>query len=270
MNSLSEPLYVNSPKNSKLLFYGKILVDTDSFSVTCEGKNVSLNPKEYKLLLFFLKYPNHVLSYEAIIDGIWEADKYPTHSSIRSHIKGLRKAFKKVNDSEDIIENIHGLGYRLNPIKETQSSNPLVSPPLSVMTDLLQEKAIEYVVITEEFIIEYISPNLQDYCDYPEVLQVGIRAEDAFPEFVGYEDIFKKVMNKEDDNFAVKGIARAANPNRPEYINFHVVFDASKSLNKIESKLLFVFFEDASENMIYKQRLVQIENELYLSLGVAK
>jgi DNA-binding winged helix-turn-helix (wHTH) protein len=268
MNYLGEPPYVNPPKKSKLISYGKILVDTDSCRVTYEDVIINLLPKEYHLLVLFLKYPNHVLSYEVIIDRLWELDKIPSHSSIRSHIKMVRKAFKQAHVSEDIIETVHGLGYRLKPLQKKQSSNPIISPPLSVMTGLLQAKAIEYVVINEEFIIEYISPNLQDYCDYPEVLQVGIKAEDAFPEFVGFENIFKKVMNKENDNFAVKGIARSANLNRPEYINFYVAIDASRSLDKIEDKLLFIFFEDASETMLYKQRLVQRENELYLRLEV--
>lgn len=268
MNYLSEPPYVNPPKKSKLISYGKIVVDTDSCIVTYEGAIIDLLPKEYQLLLLFLKYPNHVLSYEVIIDSLWELDKTPSHSSIRSHIKKLRKAFKKAHASEDIIENVHGLGYRLKPLQKKTSNNPIISPPISVMTGLIQAKAIEYVAINEKFIIECISPNLQDYCDYPEVLQVGIKAEDAFPEFVGFEDILKKVMNQEYENFAVKGIARSANPNRPEYINFYLVFDASISLEKIKGKFLFIFFEDASEAMLYKQRIVQRENESYLSLEV--
>jgi DNA-binding winged helix-turn-helix (wHTH) protein len=268
MTYLCELTYLNPPKTSQLISYGNIVVDTDSCTVTYEGTIIDLLPKEYHLLVLFLKHPNHVLSYEFIIDRLWKIDKTPSHSSIRSHIKMIRKAFKQAKASEDIIETVHGLGYRLKPFLKKQFSNPIISPPISVMTDLLQAKAIEYAVINEDFIIKYISQNLQDYCDYPEVLQVGIEAAAAFPEFVGFEDIFQKVMNQEYDNFAVKGIARAANPNRPEYIDFYLVFDASRSLDEIEGKLLFIFFEDASENMFYKQRLVQIENELYLNLEV--
>lgn len=268
MNSLDKQNSINFPKNLKIISYGKIVVDTDSCTVTYKGAIIDLLPKEYQLLLLFLKYPNHVLSYEVIIERLWGIDKVPSHSSIRSHIKRLRKAFKQANAPEDIIETVHGLGYRLKPFPKKQSSNPIIFPTLSVMTGLIQAKAIEYVVLNKEFIIEYISPSLPAYCDYPEVLQVGIKAEDAFPEFVGFENIFKKVMNQEYENFAVKCIARAANPNRPEYINFYLVLDASKNLDRRESNLLFIFFEDASETMIYRQRIVQRENESYLSLEV--
>lgn len=266
MNSIGEPTYVNPPKNSQLISYGKILVDTDSCRVTYDGAIIDLLPKEYQLLVLFLQYPNHVLSYEVIIDSIWEIDKIPSHSSIRSHIKRVRKAFKQANASEEVIETVHGLGYRLKPLAKAKSANSIISPSLSVIKGFLKAKEVEYVAITENFIIKDISPGLSDYCDYPEVLKVGIKAEEAFPELVGFEGIFEEVLHKKRKDFQVKGIARTANPNRPEYINLYIVYDESKSPDKIEDNLLFVFFEDASENMAYKQKIVQLENESYLSL----
>lgn len=268
MNSVCEPPYLNNPKNSQFISYGKILVDTDSYQVTYDGEIVDLLPKEYQLLLLFLNYPNHVLSYEIIIDKIWKIDKIPTHNSIRTHIKRVRKAFKQANAPEDIIETVHGLGYRLKPLEKGNSTNSIISPSIDLMKGLLRAKGVEYVVINSKLIIRYVSPGLRDYCDYPEFLKVGSKAEYAFPEFVGLEDVFHNVLTKEDyKNFEIKGIARTANPNRPEYINFSVVVDNSKSQdNQKEEKLLFIFFEDASETMNYKQRLVQIENEFYLRL----
>lgn len=93
---------IHQPLNSQVISYGKILVDTNSCRVTYDGQIITLLPKEYKLLLLFLSYPNHVLSYEIIVDKLWEVEKFPTPSSIRSHIKGLRKAFQKING--DVIE----------------------------------------------------------------------------------------------------------------------------------------------------------------------
>ncbi|HEY9610681.1 winged helix-turn-helix domain-containing protein, partial [Allocoleopsis sp.] len=61
--------------NAQALSYGKILVDTDCCKVTYDGQIVTLLPKEYNLLVLFLKYPNHVLSYEVIIDRLWNLIK---------------------------------------------------------------------------------------------------------------------------------------------------------------------------------------------------
>lgn len=270
MSIVPEPIRRNSPLNSKVISYGRVLVDTDSCKVTYDGENITLLPKEYKLLLLFLKYPNHVLSYEFIVDKLWDFDKTPTPSSIRSHIKGLRKAFKAIDDSAKIIETVHGLGYRLQTLKEEKLTRSIISPSISVMRDLLQAKALEYMVINDKLIIQYISRSLPDYCDYPEFLQVGVKAENAFPELVGLERIFKKILDKECNRFEVKSIARAANPKRPEYINFYVIREDLKNSDISSDQLLFIFFEDASEQMFYKQRVVQMENEWYLRLEIEK
>lgn len=262
MSAVVQASHINHSSNSQVISYGRISINIDSCEVTYDNQIVPLNPKEYQLLLLFLRYPNHVLSYEVIIDKLWEASKYPTQGNIRSHIKGLRKAFKKIDESAQIVETVHGLGYRLKSLKKEKLTHPIISPSLGVMKDFLKAKAIEYIVIDEKFIIKYISPNLADYCDYPELLQVEIHAGEAFPEFIGLENVFQKIINQECNNFEIKGIARAVNPNRPEYINLYVVSNNVQD----QSKLLFIFFEDASEQMIYKQRLVQLENETYLML----
>ncbi len=250
---------------------GNILVDTDSRTVNYGSEIVNLHRKEYELLLLFLNHPNHVLSYEVIIDKLWDFDRIPTHSSIRSHIRSLRKAFKKVNFNEEIIETVHGIGYRLNSlIKKQKELMTEISPSLSVMKKFLKAQAIEYLVIDENFLIKSMSPLLDDYCDYPESLQVGIDARHAFAEFIGFEEAFDKVRNKECDRFEVQGIARSCNPKRPEYINFYAIAEDSTQQDLSGKRLLFIFFEDASEQMIYKQRLVQIENETYLLLESAR
>lgn len=260
---------INSSLNTQILSYGKISIDTASCTVTYDNEIIDLYPKEYDLIVLFLKYPNHVLSYEFIVDKIWEIDKFPTPGNIRTHIKGLRKAFKEVNSSEEIIETVHGIGYRLKPLKTfKECKNPIISPSLSIMKGFFQAKAIEYLVINEQFIIQYISPGLNDYCDYPEFLKIGIKAEEVFPEFIGLEEGFEKILNQELDNLEIKGIARSANANRPEFINFYVMREDSQNQEKKQDKLLFVFFEDASEHMSYRQRLVQLENTMYLMLEI--
>ena len=250
-----------------MLSYGKILVDTFACRVTYDGIIISLLPKEYQLLSLFLKHPHHVLSYEFIVDQIWEIGKIPTPNSIRSHIKSLRKAFKEANVSKEIIETVHGIGYRLNPLEKDKSA---ILPSPSVVKKIIKAKAIEYVVFNEKSIIEYLSPGLIDYCDYPEFLKVDNKADLAFPEFIGLEEVFEKIITQDYNNYEIKGIAKSSNPKRPEYINMYIMLDDSKKLAKKANKLLFVFFEDASEQMFYKQRLVQLENESYLMLEVER
>lgn len=249
-----------------MLVYDQLVIDTESHIVTYDDTTVDLNHKQYCLLKLFLEYPNHVLTYDVIAGNIWDLERTPTPGNLRSHIKGLRKSLRDANCKEDIIETVHGIGYRL---KKTNIKNPNKSaklPPPYVMKNFLASQSIEYLSIDRDLIIQNISEGVVNYSDYPEFIKIGMPLQEGFPEFIGVEDILLKVITKEYESFELKGIARAANPNRPEYINFHVVNDESQQGGGLEKNRLFIFFENASEYMIYKQRFVQRENETYLLL----
>ncbi|WP_193869142.1 winged helix-turn-helix domain-containing protein [Planktothrix mougeotii] len=251
----------------KMLIHGSITVNKNSCTVTYYAQIVCLLPKEYKLLVLFLEYPNHVLTYEMIVDQLWDLDRVPSANGIRSHIKGLRKAFRKVNNTIEIIETVHGMGYRLNPVllKQEDSETLCSLPPPPILKDFLQTKAIEYCILDQQFFLQYISPSLIEYCDYPESLKIGSYVGDSFPELIGFEEILAKVITKEEPNLEIQGVARSVNPKRPAYVNFYVMAnqDVHWPSNHHEP-LLFIFIEDASEKMSYKQRITQLENEMSL------
>lgn len=248
-----------------ILDYNGIVADQDSLTVTYKGKIVDLRPKEYSILLLLLSHPDRVFTYTDIVDSLWSFDKIPTEGSIRSHIKAVRKAFRKVGATENIIENVHGVGYRLkisNKILDfIQNFIPALSP---VFHNFITSKAIEYLAIAEDLTIESISPNLFKYCDYPEWLQVGISVVEPFPEFIGLEETLDKIRTQEMSHFSIQGIARNFNQKELEYLNFYIVAEGSQTEESSEQRLLYIFFEDVSEQMMYKQRAIQQDHEANL------
>jgi len=90
------------------------------------GKELKLTPKEYNLLELFLRNPSRVYSRTQIVDHLWNFDDPPLEESVKAHIKGLRQKLKKVG-AVDWIENIYGLGYRLNPQVSNKSYQPTES-----------------------------------------------------------------------------------------------------------------------------------------------
>lgn len=243
-----------------MLTYGEVALNSESFITTYREQEIKLNPKEYKLLEIFLRYPSHVLSYEAIIDRVWQGESVPTYGCVRTHIKRIRKAFKAAGYPSEIIENIHGLGYRLKPLAATDGA--VIRPSATVLQRFFSVKAIEYLVIDGQQAVRYLSPGVVHYSDYPQELQVGACIGQGFPEFVGLEETLGKVLSQKQESFEIKGIGRNQNPERPEYINFYVIADR----DAIPRKQLFIFFEDASEQMHSRQRLVQRSNETMLLL----
>ncbi|MGD1907963.1 MAG: helix-turn-helix domain-containing protein [Leptolyngbyaceae cyanobacterium] len=219
-----------------------------------------LNPKEYALLELFIRYPTHVLSYDAIIDRVWEGDSIPTRSCIRTHIKRLRRAFNAVDYPGEIVENVHGLGYRLAPLSTSETG--VIRPPAGVLQRFFKSKAIEYLVLDDHQIVQYLSPGVTQYSDDPTEVKLNEAASDGFPEFVGLEDTFQEILDGERDSFELHGVGKGTNSARPDYINFYAVGDRDTQL----ANRLFIFFEDASDQMRSRQRLVQRSNETMLLL----
>ena len=96
------------------LQFKDIELDPSAHKVWKAGKPVHLLPKDFALLEFFMRYPQEVLSSEAIVQRVWSFDSDVTAGAVRTSILRLRK---KLDDSDDedssFIENVRKIGYRL-------------------------------------------------------------------------------------------------------------------------------------------------------------
>lgn len=235
-------------------------LDPDACEVSYGGNTLRLYPKEYELLKLFFDYPRHVLSPSVIIDRLWADDSTPTDSAIRTHIKGLRRKLKDAG-AEDLIQTVHGLGYRLKPLpKETKKLDISLSP---MLMKLLALHYMEYVIVDRNLMIKDISPGIKNFSDYPSDAAIDRNVTLAFPELIGIEFILLEILENRRQSFDIKAVARASNSLRPEYINIYVIGEPTE---EHATQKLIILVEDSSEKMILKQQVVQQENESYLLL----
>lgn len=87
-------------------------IDFLGHRVFIEEKEVSFSALEFKLLSFFVRNPDRVLSRERILNNVWGVDTFVTDRVVDSHIRSIRK---KLGSYKDHIESIYGEGYRFNP-----------------------------------------------------------------------------------------------------------------------------------------------------------
>jgi len=73
---------------------------------------VHLLPKEYRLLEFLARHPNHVFSAEELLASVWESDTPALLDTVRGHIKRLRKKLDTPG-ATSIISTMYGLGYKI-------------------------------------------------------------------------------------------------------------------------------------------------------------
>jgi DNA-binding response OmpR family regulator/HPt (histidine-containing phosphotransfer) domain-containing protein len=96
-----------------VLTWGDLCLDPVSCEVTYHGQMVSLTAKEYALLELFLRYSQQVFGASTLLDRIWSSEAFPSEATVRSHIRGLRHKLKAAGAPGDLVETVHGLGYRL-------------------------------------------------------------------------------------------------------------------------------------------------------------
>lgn len=98
-------------KESNPDFDGLVL-NSDSRSVTLNGKTLSLTGSEYRVLSLLLSRPERVYTRAQIIDLTQNAGKDVTDRAVDVQVVGLRR---KLGAWADHIETIRGAGYRFRP-----------------------------------------------------------------------------------------------------------------------------------------------------------
>jgi DNA-binding response OmpR family regulator len=97
-----------------ILKWGSLQLDPSTYEVSYGDKSLHLTPREYSLLELLLRNGRRVLSRRAIIGHIWPLEAPPEEDTVKVHIRSLRQKLKTAGAPEDLIETVHGIGYRLN------------------------------------------------------------------------------------------------------------------------------------------------------------
>ncbi|HHP7245362.1 MAG TPA: response regulator transcription factor [Elainellaceae cyanobacterium] len=98
------------------LTWGGLHLNPDTYEVTYKRSHIHLTPKEFALMEALLRYGRRVLSRAAIIDHLWTPQETPEADTIKSYIKNLRAKLKASGAPNDLIETVHGVGYRLKSL----------------------------------------------------------------------------------------------------------------------------------------------------------
>ncbi len=87
---------------------GKLKVDALAQKVYLEEEELLLTPKEFALLIYFIKNEHVVLNRDGILDAVWGFDYEGDIRTIDTLVKQLRK---KITDECPYIHSVYGVGY---------------------------------------------------------------------------------------------------------------------------------------------------------------
>lgn len=99
-----------APEDSQCISVGDLEIDFQYGSVKKNGKNITLNAKEYLILKYFLENRNKVLTKRQIYQEVWGEEYLFDDNTIMVQISHLRSKIE--DDSKQYIQTLKGIGYR--------------------------------------------------------------------------------------------------------------------------------------------------------------
>ncbi len=99
-------------ENKDIFTFSDVTIDDYSKKVTRANEEISLTSTEYKLLLFFVKNKNKVLSRQEILEGVWGVDYDLGTNVVDVYVNYLRKKIDGKTEDK-IIHTVIGMGYVL-------------------------------------------------------------------------------------------------------------------------------------------------------------
>ena len=93
---------------ANVLVYRDLALDLDAYTATRNGRNLNLTNREFECLRELLQNQGRVLTYQMLVNRIWNYDYLGDDRVIYSHIKNLRRKL-----GVDYIQTVRGVGYRV-------------------------------------------------------------------------------------------------------------------------------------------------------------
>lgn len=89
--------------------FNGLTINKLSHEVKVNGKEITLSPKEYELLIYLVTNEGIALSRDNILDNVWGLDYYGDIRTVDTNVKRLRE---KLLDKSNLIVTVRGSGYK--------------------------------------------------------------------------------------------------------------------------------------------------------------
>lgn len=90
-----------------------LVIDTLKKTVSRDGAEIELRPREYSLLEFLAKHKGQSFTAEALFARLWNTDSVAAQETVRMHVMTLRKKLGDGTAENPIIVSSRGRGYKI-------------------------------------------------------------------------------------------------------------------------------------------------------------
>lgn len=109
---VSVHLRSNHLRETEILTFEDIILNTDTHAVTVAGSEVKLTRTEYAIMKRLMQDGTQVITKSTLLEHIGEDTPDCTESSLKIHISNLRKKLKDAGN-KDYIEAVWGIGFKM-------------------------------------------------------------------------------------------------------------------------------------------------------------
>lgn len=95
-----------------------LTLDLTTMTAHRRDEHIKLSAREFQLLEYFLRHPQHVLTRDQIEVNLWEWGNQPESNAVSTQVRRLRQRLSPLG-IEHWIETVYGMGYRLRVPEES-------------------------------------------------------------------------------------------------------------------------------------------------------
>lgn len=90
-----------------------LIIDLETYEVTYKGSTIQLTGKMFEVLALLAKSAPKVVNYQELTEKVWGENSSSVRNRLKYLVYLLRQEFLKIDDNNELIENIDRLGYKL-------------------------------------------------------------------------------------------------------------------------------------------------------------
>jgi two-component system response regulator RegX3 len=101
--------YDREGESHDFLSHGHLMVDVRARTVVVDNETITLQPKEFDLLVYFMRNPGVVLTRDRLLSGVW-GHEFVGERTVDVHVRRVRAKLERAH-APDPIRTVHGVGY---------------------------------------------------------------------------------------------------------------------------------------------------------------
>lgn len=104
--------FSKSVVSNEKIGYKNLVIDSESRQVFVNNQEVSLTVREYSILELLMKNPHKVFTRANLFESVWQDEYMGDDNTVNVHISNLRSKLAKLDEKNEYIQTVWGIGFK--------------------------------------------------------------------------------------------------------------------------------------------------------------